>query len=686
MEIVLFLIVLTGAAATGYAVLTAVGMEDREAWAYARIVGPALVVLPGWWIGSIVSGVWAAVGTVVLIAGTGWGLFILVRRGGREILAPEAVFWASTAGVLMLRISRPAIVQTEKLMDLGILTTLTRTASFPPPDFWLSGNALPYYYWGSLIWAFPLRISGLDPGVGYNLIVALLAGASATALWALGSRLAGGRWAAGATAAFFGVFAGTVDGLLQLVGGFGPRAIDLWRSSRQVEHAITEFPLFSFWLGDLHPHLLSLAPAAAAIGVAAFAGSQRRLRAGAVIVAAALFGLTWAANPWAFPPTLTAIALMLICGGGVWHWPDRRGWVRWAAAAGVAAGGWLVAVPFHLAFHPPPHPIRPVFAWTPPLDLFLYAGLLLAPVFIAIVRISRNWFEGDSLRVSAVLVAAGAATIVGGVLTGRPTIVILCVGISVLVAAVLRPEHDDDRPAVALAALGLFLFLVPELVYLEDGYGAELHRMNTIFKAYFQGWMLLAVCLPMMIRIAGKSVRGRRLLLAGITVVAMPHLLGTVVTSTASGGWGIDGLRWMGADDRAVVEALKELPPDASMIEAVGDAYSRYGRLSSASGVPAYLGWANHELVWRGPEIVEETRRREAAVREIYSSNDCETVRKAVEAAGVSCVAVGRLEVGDFDRRSLEILREAGDRVIPCGEGGALVLFDRAEAVRESGS
>jgi len=114
MEIVLFLIVLTGAAATGYAVLTAVGMEDREAWAYARIVGPALVVLPGWWIGSIVSGVWAAVGTVVLIAGTGWGLFILVRRGGREILAPEAVFWASTAGVLMLRISRPAIVQTEK--------------------------------------------------------------------------------------------------------------------------------------------------------------------------------------------------------------------------------------------------------------------------------------------------------------------------------------------------------------------------------------------------------------------------------------------------------------------------------------------------------------------------------------------------------------------------------------------
>ena len=46
--------------------------------------------------------------------------------------------------------------------------------------------------------------------------------------------------------------------------------------------------------------------------------------------------------------------------------------------------------------------------------------------------------------------------------------------------------------------------------------------------------------------------------------------------------------------------------------EAVGGAYSEYARLSSASGVPTYLGWANHEGVWRGGEIYAETGRREA--------------------------------------------------------------------------
>ena len=85
--------------------------------------------------------------------------------------------------------------------------------------------------------------------------VPLLKHASAQAAWALARALGGSR-RTGVMAAFLVVFAGTFDGWRQLVAGTPLSGLDLWPSSRAITGAITEFPLFSFHLGDLHPHLL----------------------------------------------------------------------------------------------------------------------------------------------------------------------------------------------------------------------------------------------------------------------------------------------------------------------------------------------------------------------------------------------------------------------------------------------
>ena len=44
--------------------------------------------------------------------------------------------------------------------------------------------------------------------------------------------------------------------------------------------------------------------------------------------------------------------------------------------------------------------------------------------------------------------------------------------------------------AVLLIAAALVLTLVPEFVYLRDKFGT---RMNTVFKFYYQGWLMLSV-------------------------------------------------------------------------------------------------------------------------------------------------------------------------------------------------
>ncbi len=304
-----------------------------------------------------------------------------------------------------------------------------------------------------------------------------------------------------------GIFAGTADGFRQLVAGRSITDLDYWHSSRQVPDTITEWPLFTLWLGDLHPHLLSIPLALAAVLLAWQAG-RLGPRPVPVILTSALFGLTWAANPWAMPPTLVAVALMILCGDGRWHWPNRQGWSRWAALVVVAVGGWVAAAPFHLSFHPPFQGVKTVTTWTEPAMLLLWGGILLIPAGAA------GWFllnrilgGGDRSRVVAVALAA--ATLVLASQTGMPTLVMLAMLLTILVVAAVTGSEWRQRPAIALAALGVFLLLVPEVVYVVDSYGQKLHRMNTVFKCYIQAWIFLAVAFPALLNIGFRERRSR---------------------------------------------------------------------------------------------------------------------------------------------------------------------------------
>jgi uncharacterized membrane protein len=133
-------------------------------------------------------------------------------------------------------------------------------------------------------------------------------------------------------------------------------------------------------------------------------------------------------------------------------------------------------------------------------------------------------------------------------------------------------------------------------------------------------------------------------------------------------------MEWMTTGDREIVHFLRRQPPGTIIVEAVGDAYSEYGRLSAASGVPAYLGWANHESVWRGNEILTETDRRKELITKIYTSEDVEEIHDAVEEAGIHLVAIGSLERKDFSDGQLEGLAAAGEVVLD-EDGGLVVRF-----------
>ena len=665
----LFAVLIAGVA--GYGLLVRIGLDDGEAWAAGRAAGLVAMAMPAWWFGVAGAGWWWVVGVVVGVVAAAWGVRDLIRRRPwRDVGRAELLFWVVTAAVLFIRLDRPAVLHQEKLMDQGILAALLRATSFPPPDMWLAGDTLPYYYWGALVWALPMRAAGVPIEYGYNWTVALVGGLIAVLAWAVGRRLGGGGVAG--VIAMGAILAGTPDAWRQLLGGRALSNLDYWASSRQVVDAITEFPLFTVWHGDLHPHLLSMPLALLAWLLAAHAG-RRGVRLIDMAAVAVACGVTWAANPWAMPPTLAGAALLLVCGDGRWHWPVGAGLRRWIAVAVVAVGSWLVTAPFHLDFSPPFQGLGRVFAWTPPLTLLLWGGVLLVPAFLAVVSIVGGWVRGtDELRRRAVQLGAAAVTIVVAAASGRPTLVLVGVAAVVVTAEVLRPGDSADRPALAMAALGLFLLAVPEVVYVVDSYGDRLHRMNTIFKAWIQGWTALAVALPVLVRWAVPGRSRRRILLATIAVLALAHPVGMAWQVLRAPERGIDGFVWMAPGDRALVDELRRQPLGATVIEAVGPAYSEFARLSSASGVPALLGWENHELVWRGPSVTPETARRRGVVEAIYASDDPGEIRRLARAEGVDLIAVGSLEERIVSERTLTAIRDAGTVVLDV-EGGLLV-------------
>ena len=717
-----------------------------------------------------------------------------LRREWLPLLTAELVFLGFYFLWLSVVASSPAINHTEKPMDFAFLNAILGSTHFPPEDPWLAGHSISYYYFGHLMMAFLTKLTAIPSNISYNLSIALipaLVGAAAFSLVFNLVRLAGAKVKTSILIALAApvliVLIGNLEGILELVHARGwgsegfwgwvsikglesgqagdpsifprqhwwwwhaTRVIDTVVDGRSLDYTITEFPFFSFFLGDLHAHVsaLPLVIFSLALGLNLFASNEKLglgwvLRYPWEVLAITLsLGALAFTNIWDFPLSAAIfVALVLVKVYGDWGGRVQAALLSSATLlVPVLVGAVVLFIPFYLTLGSQASGVLPLRdPGTRPLFFFLIWGLFLVlsgsfllRQLLTVPRL-RGRYPGalSMVLVTTVLpfvVWAGIELVVspfddgirGGLLTigGRlakllPALAIVAVA---LYSALLRVGHGGQRAtafSLICLAMAFYLLLGAELFRVADLFG---NRMNTVFKLHYQAWILLGLAsayglyywrpLPMPAlpgaararveqlltsvrvpwQVVGKALRyGWVLLVVVLFAASLYYPLGASLDGSRStqGNGTFDGLAFLqkrNSGEYAAIEWLRDEAQWGRIVEAVGNDYSDFGRISASTGLPTVLGWKGHEHQWRGSR--RPFRGREEQVSEIYKSGDPDRVRELLESYDVRYVYLGpreRSKYGDvqFDQFSsfLQPAFESYDVVVykRLQEGGQGIL------------
>lgn len=492
--------------------------------------------------------------TLCLMAGVGalaWASFWNSAAPRRMIEKIKLTFWIEVlvlvvmvAGVY-LRAMNPAITWNpegwgaEKCTDFSWYNASLRAEHAPPYSPWLAGVKPNYYYLGHWLWATWFRVSGIAPGVDYNLALAALMGLTVAGVFSLGLALTGkARWALLAVVLL--VVGGNLHPALQLGrgimnGGWQGLAgawngFDWWGCSRSSTEEIFEFPAFSFLLGDLHAHVSALPLTLAALmallhleRIWRLAGGNLRERsaqcAGAMLALAGISGFLMCANSWDAVSISILGALAAVIGAIAFAYrPPRDALVRlgWLAL-GFAAAVIIAQLTFCKGYITPVYSAPVSFdllgrhfsiAWplaltprelrTTLADFLARYGLILLPLVLSTApRLWKEWLCLEAPKRWFWVLAAALGWLSVTLWLGVAMPAFAALGAWLFWKAWARPGASlEEVFAAMLVAAGAVLAIGCELVYLDDIFAEANARINTVFKIHYfiwTAWTLAAV-------------------------------------------------------------------------------------------------------------------------------------------------------------------------------------------------
>ncbi|WP_292417085.1 DUF2298 domain-containing protein [Methanoregula sp.] len=524
----------------------------------------------------------------------------------------EALFLVTFLIMLDVRFVNPTISYAEKFMDHGFLASVILNPVVPPLDPWFAGGTLNvYYYLGYWMLGCLAIVSGVPSNIAFNLSLPTIFALSAISLYAIGTLLLDRfRWLP-----LIVLILPNPALIYQLITGSAVNpAYDAslsWLGTRTITNTINEYPLFSFVWGDVHAHVVSIFNQLFLILLLLFVyrnweSLDNRQKAIVTILVSLSLGSMPLFNTWdvlIYAPLVLIVAFLLI--GRNRASPGRD---TWAFLLTVPPLSILCYLPFYLQLQTQTGAIAFVRTPSDPVEFLWVNGIFIA-IFIALLVPEfrkRPWL----------LIACLPFALAG----------YIAAAIAIIPLVYLIAKADRDFPDL-LAAFGLAILVICELVYMKDNMGETFFRMNTVFKCYLPAWLMLGTAALVMVgqwlarwgRIPVFSARLTTAATLGIVLL----LLAVPFMVSYNSGYGtntLDGLEYLSAShpgDAGAVAYLRTLPPGEILVESEGGDYSYYSRVSSFTGIPAIIGQPFHEYMWRGDKSGWFSERK-TDIREIY--------------------------------------------------------------------
>lgn len=593
-----------------------------------------------------------------------------------RILKRELLFAAALTGYMYIRAFSPDAFGTERMMDYSFMQSLYESSYFPPTDVWFAGEPLNYYYFGQYIFTYLTKLSFNTVDVGYNLSLGTCFALCLSLAYSIGFALMEKSGKAKAVAGSIGamalmfaanmhfiIFYKLVPMLREILGVPGEYK-DYWYpdSTRYIgynpdvaDKTAHEFPAYSFILGDLHAHVINIFVVLTILGLV-LSYLKRREKAfenkggikdviadRCVWCVGFLIGICSMENAWDFP-------IYFVVAGAVMLYANIRSLKKVTdviaatliQGALVLAVGSITSLPFTLGFDAMVNGIEKctehsrfyqlVILWGMPVVLLISFGFYLKAKF-------RNAEDKKN---------AVSSEDVFTILTG-------------------------------LCALGLVI--IPEIIYVEDIYSGSYKRFNTMFKLTYQSFILFAVMQAHIIstylvkpvkpsfRKGGIAALVLLLLCCMYFPVAVKMGIGTV--GPKGNLKGIDATGYVFEEcpqDALAIEWIKQKTERGSVIlEANGDSYTIYNRVSTLSGRPTVLGWRTHEWLWQNDADVVDDRADD--VWDIYCGTDASVIRMLAAKYGVDYIFIGSCEYEKFlpEGMDVSLLKSLGEVVYDGG-------------------
>jgi YYY domain-containing protein len=462
-----------------------------------------------------------------------------LRQRWRLLLIEEAIFTLAFLLFVYIRSLNPDLWNVylggEKPMELAFLNAVLRSPYMPPYDPWFSGGYINYYYSGYVIFGSCIKLTGIVPGVAFNLAIPTLFALTFTGVVTLVYSFAR-SFPLALLGGYFAALIGNFDGLLQLKNQFvallakvQPPIFDYWRSSRIIPFTINEFPFWSFLFADLHPHVVDLPIAVLMMGVMGSlllasdervgTSSERRPRNALLyLLAAFTFGTIACVNPWDMPVYALLLGVVLI----LYKLQQQRGKPKrelffslgftLISVAFLCGLGYLFYLPFYATYQQLyVNGLGLVNQGTSLSDYFTISGLwIFITLSFFLFEFYRWWMgmrnararaqgknslaiEGSkTLRIAGYLLLSGILVIIATLL-GLKIFLILLIGFGVFLFVMLARDARSRFTYILLLA-GLCISLGLEIVYVRDFLdGGDYERMNTVFKFSIQAWLCFAV-------------------------------------------------------------------------------------------------------------------------------------------------------------------------------------------------